>query len=128
MVRGSATQFKFKMPYLYDELEWITIKFWQTNNPNTSLPITKYKSNCSEPASYEICVSLSASETARFSDKYKAKVQLRTKPFAGEPFGSREHLVTVYPMRDDIMEEDPMLPPTPTDEEWIILDGHTIVD
>lgn len=83
MIRGTTAQFKFKLPYSKDELEWITIKFWQPNNSDTSLPITKYKSNCSELVSHEICVSLSANETAKFSDKYKAMVQLMAQPFDG---------------------------------------------
>jgi hypothetical protein len=129
MIRGTTAQFKFKLPYSNGQLDWVTIKFWQPGNMDSRLPITKTKSNCSVTEnSNEICVSLTATETAIFSDKYKAKVQMRAQPFAGAPFGSRQHLFTVYPMLDDIIDEDPTVEPeVPTQEGWIILDGETIV-
>ena len=128
MIRGTTAQFKFKLPYSKDELEWITIKFWQPGNPSNQLPLTKIKSNCSESNVNEICVSLSATETAIFSDKYKVKVQLRAQPYAGAPFGSKQQLVTVYPMLDDIIDDDDTNDsPAPTEEGWIILDGNPIV-
>ena len=129
MIRGTTAQFKFKLPYSYDELTNITIKFWQPGNPSGSLPIYKHKSNCEERVEKEIYVSLRPSETALFSDKYKAKLQLRAQPSIGAPFGSKEQLVTVYPMPDDIIIDDPSIEPgTPTEEGWIILDGDTIAD
>lgn len=130
MIRGTTAQFKFKLPYSYDALEWITIKFWQPNNLDKSLPITKDKTMCSSTNNInEICVSLSATETAKFLDKYKAKVQLRAQPAFGSPFGSKEQLITVYPMLDDIINEDEIIePPTPTEDGWIILDGETVVN
>ena len=129
MIRGTTAQFKFKLPYSYDELENITIRFWQPGNYNQSLPILKYKTNCSETVAKEICVSLRPSETALFSDKYKAKMQLRAQPHFGSQFGSKEILVTVYPMPDDIIIDDPTIgPDTPVDDEWIILDGQEITN
>ena len=123
------SQFKFKLPYSYDEIETLTIRFWQPGNPDDSLPIIKHKNNCSERVEKEIYVSLRASETAVFSDKYKAKMQLRAQPYLGAPFGSKEHLVTVYPMPDDIIIDDPTIEPEPpTEDGWVILDGETIVD
>ena len=130
MIRGTTAQFKFKLPYSYCELEWITIKFWQPGNPSERLPITKTKTNCSttdDPT--ELCVSLSATETAIFSDKYKGKVQLRAQPFANGSFGSTQQTFTVYPMHDGIIDEDiPEEPDTPpvAREEWIVLDGGTV--
>ena len=131
MIRGTTAQFKFKLPYDKDSLEWVTIKFWQPGNIDERLPITKTKSNCSTTDDQkEICVSLSAIETAMFSDKYKGKVQLRAQPSFGAPFGSRQQSFTVYPMLDDILDDDPTVEPDipPTEDEWIILDGETIVD
>lgn len=131
MIRGTTAQFKFKLPYSKEALDWITIKFWQPGNPSGQLPITKTKTNCSSTdSSNEICVSLSATETSLFSDKYKAKVQLRAQPAFGAPFGSRQQSFTVYPMLDEIIEENPTIDPeTPSTEEgWIILDGETVVD
>lgn len=127
MIRGTTAQFKFKLPYTKAELEWVTIKFWQPNNPNKFLPITKDKSMCGgDPDSKEIYVSLTAEETSRFSDKYKAKAQLRALHSAsGTVFGSRTQLITVYPMSDDILEENPMLP-TEIKEDWVIFDAGTV--
>lgn len=131
MIRGTTAQFKFKLPYSISSLEWVTIKFWQPGNPNEQLPITKIKTNCSSTDNEnEICVSLSATETALFSDKYKARVQLRAQPALGAPFGSRQQTFTVYPMLDEIIEQDPTTePPTSsTKDEWIILDGGLVVN
>lgn len=48
------------------------------------------------------------------------------QPFDGARFGSKQRLITVYPMRNDMIEDDdPTIePPTPTEEGWIILDGN----
>ena len=135
MIRGTTAQFKFKLPYSYNELEWITIKFWQPGNPNLS-PIIKRKTECSPVAgTTEICTSLTCEETARFSDKYKAKVQLRAQPDAmlhQAPFGCKEQFITVYPMSDDLIEDDintPIEPPIPPiSDEWVSLDGGTIIE
>lgn len=128
MIRGTTAQFKFKLPYSYSQLSNITIQFWQPGNLSQSLPIIKDKTNCSELIQNEIYVSLRPSETALFSDRYKAKMQLRATPNIGAPFGSKEHLITVYPMPDDIIIDDPTIEPdVPTQEEWIILDGDAIV-
>lgn len=127
MIRGTTAQFKFKLPYSYNELDNITIKFWQPGNYSKSLPLFKYKHNCSESVANEICVSLRPSETALFSDRYKAKMQLRAQPYLGGPFGSKEVLIAVYPMPDDIIIDDPSIDPeTPVEDEWIILDGQEI--
>ena len=130
MIRGTTAQFKFTLPYKKGSLEWLTIKFWQPGNPSEQLPITKTLANCSSTNNpNEICVSLSATETAMFSDKYKARVQLRAQPFADAPFGSRQQLFTVYPMLDDIIEDDSAADPEiPTEHGWMILDGEAVVD
>lgn len=127
MIRGTTAQFKFTLPYTKDECEWITIKFWQPNNPTKLLPITRTKDDCDAPSdSKEIYVSLTAEETSRFLDKFKAKAQLRAQA-NGTVFGSKPRLITVYPMPDDIIEEDPNMPPE-NEEGWIILDGEVVTD
>lgn len=126
MIRGTSAQFKFKLPYTYDEIQTMTIKFWQPGNPDRALPIIKQKHNCSELAEDGIYVSLRPSETAKFSDRYKAKMQLIAQPYFGATFGSKERLITVYPMPDDIIIDDTD-PDIPVIEEWIILDGGTVV-
>lgn len=132
MIRGTTASFKFKLPYSYDEIDTVMIKFWQSGNPSSSLPIYKYKQHCEARTDNEIYVSLRPSETALFSDKYKAKVQLRACSVAGEAFGCTERLFTVYPMPDDIMlddytvfESDPILN-VQTEDGWVVLDGNTI--
>ena len=129
MIRGTTAQFKFTMPYSKDEWEWIRIKFWQPNNPSKLLPITRTKDDCSttdDPR--ELFVSFTAEETARFLDKYKAKVQLRAQhSLTGAVFGTKQQLITVYPMLNDIIEEDPTIPPA-DENRFIIIDGGSIVD
>ena len=126
MIRGTTAQFKFKLPCIKNELLWATIKFWQPNNTNEFLPITKKLEDCDAPDdSKELYVSLTPEETKRFSDKYKAKVQLRAQNLDGTTFGCRPKLISVYPMRDDIIDEDPTLP-AENDEGFIVLDGETI--
>lgn len=129
MIRGTTAQFKFKLPYPKNELQWATMKFWQPGNTHESLPITKKLEHCDSPDdSTELCVSLTADETMRFSEKRKAKVQLRAQHVeSGTVFGSRPQLFTVYPMNDEILEEDPTLP-AENEEGWIILDGETVTD
>ena len=129
MIRGTTAQFKFKLPYSYEEVTNITIKFWQPGNPSNLLPIFKYKHHCEKIASNEICVSLRPSETALFSDMYKAKMQLAARPEVGNIFGTKERLITVYPMPDDIIIDDPTISPDQTTAgDWIIFDGGTIVE
>lgn len=130
MIRGTTAQFKFKLPYPKEELLWATIKFWQQDNPNPFLPITKKLEHCDAPAnSKELYVSLTSDETFRFSEKRKAKVQIRAQHGpSGTIFGNHPQLITVYPMNDHILdEEDPIMPENNKDG-WIILDGETITD
>lgn len=129
MIRGTTPQFKFIIPYPKNEMEWVRIKFWQPNNPSKLLPITRTIDNCKTTDNpKELIVSLTAEETKRFVDKYKAKMQFRAKHLlTGTIFGTPEQLLTIYPMRDDIIEEDPTIPPA-NEEGWIVLDGRSITD
>lgn len=122
MIRGTTAQFKFKLPYPKEEISWITIRFWQPNNPSDLLPITK-KENCCVVLDNpnEVYVSLTAEETARFSDKYKAKLQLRgLHTSSGTVFGNKPKLITVYPMDNGVIQEDSPV------GEYIIYDGKEI--
>ena len=127
MIRGTSTTFKIKLPVAINDCTWIRIKFWQPNNPSELLPITRTKDHCSttdDPT--ELLVSLTAEETARFSDKYKGKMQYRAlHEGSSTVFGNLPWLFTVYPMRDDIIEEDPILPPV-NEENLLIFDGGII--
>lgn len=127
MIRGTNAPFTFKLPYQENEIQWVTIKFWQDNN-SSLLPIKKELSHCSFPNNpYELYVELTEKETMRFSDKVKAKVQLRAQAVDGRVFGSHETLITVYPMNDDILDGDiDDVLPDEDENGWVILDGSTI--
>lgn len=127
MIRGTTAQFKFQLPYPKGELLWATIQFWQPGNPNQFDPITKKLIHCDGPDDApELYVSLTTEETMRFSEKYKGKVQLRAQHAnSGAVFGSRTILFPVYPMNDEILDEDPALPAV-NEEGWVILDGKPI--
>lgn len=133
MIRGTTAQWKFIFPYTEDQIQEIMIMFWQQNNPSKSLPLIKRKTDCrwNESATNECYVSLRPSETALFSDKYKAKMQLTVTPIyeLGLPFGNQETLITVYPMPDNIIPDGPEFDPTvPTENGWSYLDGGNIVE
>lgn len=125
MIRGTTAQFRFKLPCTKGELEWATIKFWQNNNPSVLLPITKTLDHCGQPESSDyLYVALTAEETLRFSDRYKANVQLRARhALSGTVFSMKPYLITVYPYED---QNDPPIPDTPADGGFIILDGGEI--
>lgn len=136
MIRGTATQWKCVFKYTKDQIQDVMIMFWQPNNPSESLPIIKRKYDCAwnDSATNECYVSLRPSETALFSDKYRAKMQVKVTPNAefGLPFGSKENLITVYPMPDNMMPDDPTPEdpedvPIPPDGEWAYLDGGSII-
>lgn len=130
MIRGTTAQFKFSLPCEKSQLLWATIRFWQPGNTSNGLPIEKTLDHCSSTENpYELCVNLTSEETMNFSDKFKAKVQLRAYcPDTGSVFASHQQSITVYPIHDEIVRpEDPVLPPT-DNEGWYILDGESIVD
>ena len=133
MVRGTTAQFKFSLPYDYSEIEVARVVFWQPgNNGTTEAPLPIYKSLaqcCGTNNPKELSVTLSQSETLRFSDKLKAKVQLSAKTFEGTRFASKQELITVYPIYDDSIlgdDDDIVIPPDIDNDGFIILDGETI--
>lgn len=108
MIRGTTAQFKFKLPYPTWEFQDAVMTFWQPSNPNFGEPIKKKLEHCdSFNSTSELCVSLSAEETARFSDRFKAKVQLRALHVAsGTIIGCTPQIVPVYPMFDALIKEE----------------------
>ena len=130
MVRGTTARFKFTLPYMKSELQWVTIKFWQPGNVGTTrapLPIIKELTHCDSPeGSTELYVSLTAEETSRFSDRLKAKVQLRARHQGGTVIGTRAKLIPVYEMDDDILNNNHEWPIE--QDEWVVLDGDVIVE
>ena len=130
MIRGTNAQFKFRLPYNYSELEVVKIVFWQPENTGPSLdrplPIIKVLEQCSpSDIPNELCITLNQEETLRFSEERKAYVQLHAKTVEGIPIASREQMITVYPIYDDSILEDEILP-TPDYDGWVLLDGSTI--
>ncbi len=133
MIRGTTQPFKITLPCKNTDLEYITIFFLQNNNPNINLPRIKTLTDCGPrndngelDGTNNISVSLNAWETAQFSDRYKATMQLRAKPIHGVEFAMPKYLITVYPMSDDLINVNPILPPE-TSDEWVVLDGDIIV-
>ena len=134
MIRGTTAQFKFQLPYNVRELDVVKITFWQNDyyGPNTTrpLPIVKVLSQCSETSiPNELLVFLNKEETLRFSDDRKAYVQIQAKTVEGNAFASKQEVITVYPVYDDSILDDEILPtPSPDDDGFVILDGSTIVN
>lgn len=130
MIRGTNAQFKFKLPYNYAEIELVKITFWQPENDgpadNRPLPILKVLEQCSPTDQpNELSVTLNQEETLRFSEERKAYVQLRAQTVDGIPIASPQKQITVYPIYDDSILDEEILP-TPDYDGLIILDGSTI--
>ena len=132
MIRGATAQFKFKIPYNTQDINVVKITFWQENynGPNITrpLPIIKSIGQCVRDAfNNEILVSLDKEETLRFKDDRKAYVQFQAKTVSGNTFASKKELITVYPVYDDSILDDNIMPtPTPEDNGLIILDGSEV--
>jgi hypothetical protein len=143
MIRGTTAGFKFTLPYPLGRLAEIQVTFWQEGYKGSEyarLPIVK-KFEDFDPSdeSTQFTATLTALETKRFTDKLKARMQLvaRTRAIVDsegkeiEPsvrFASRETLITVYPINDDIKDDNPEdIAPT-DDDGWVILDGQVIAN
>ena len=134
MIRGTAQPFKFKIPCNFSEISKATIVFWQENyyGPDTTrpLPIIKVLSQCRQGNSpQELLVTLNKEETLRFTDKRKAYVQINAEVIDGLPFGNKPEMITVYPVYDDSILDDNIIPtPSPDDDgSIVVLDGSTII-
>ena len=150
MIRGTTATFKFKMPHQLQYIDQVKVTFWQNGHygiAGSELPKSKIytpKTTCeslpeNDPyhTSTDLIVVLSGSETKAFTDKLKARVQIKASniaytnengvTIAASTFGSRPQLFTVYPMEDGIIDgvydED-----MPTENNgYIILSGGNIV-
>ena len=130
MIRGTHALFKFNIPYNCADLKLVKITFWQPGNKGASadrpLPIVKVLDQCGLTNNpNELAVVLSQEETLRFSDKAKAYVQLRATCKDGRIFASKQEQITVYPIYDDTILGDVILP-SPDDDGQIILDGGRV--
>lgn len=142
MVRGTTAQFQFKLPYSKYDVEVAEVSLWQPNNFNGlneeyPLPIKKnYTQKLSESGSvitegpwnwvddYTLSIKVWELETLTFSDKLKAKIQLRGTA-NGVTFASAQELITVYPIYGD-HPLNPDIPSEPDEDGYIILDGDDI--
>lgn len=130
MIRGTTAQFKFELPYNVSELTLVKITFWQPGNPGPSesrpLPIIKVLEQCiTTDRPDELLVFLNKEETLRFSEERKAYVQIQGKVVDGSTFASKKEMITVYPIYDDSILGDEILP-TPTPDGLIFLTGSVI--
>lgn len=130
MIRGTTAQFKFELPYDVSELILVKITFWQPGNPGPSesrpLPIIKVLEQCiTTDRPDELLVFLNKEETLRFSEERKAYVQIQGKVVDGSTFASKKEMITVYPIYDDSILGDEILP-TPTPDGLIFLTGSVI--
>lgn len=132
MVRGTTAQFRFKLPYDVYDISMIKITFWQEgyNGPDTTrpLPIVKVLEQCSQSnRPNELIVKLNKEETLRFTDERKAYVQLQGKTISQTAFASKKVAITVYPVYDDSILDDDIVPtPVPDENGVVILDGAVI--
>jgi hypothetical protein len=130
MIRGTNAEFRFDLTCNFDELKQARVTFWQDGNTgpaeNRPLPIVKVLEQC-KPGSHErqLSVVLNREETLRFSDVRKAYVQLWAERLDGTPIASFEQMITVYPIGDDSVLDEEILP-TPDYDDWVYLDGSVI--
>ncbi len=128
MIRGTTANFRFKLPYIVQQVKTATINFWQKNNSGTldaPLPIIKNLKSCTTTDDpYELSVTLSPHETARFSATLKGNVQLDAVTIEGVKFGCKPQLFNVYPNKNPLpgIPDDPL----PGGDGIIIFDGGTI--
>ena len=131
MVRGTTAQFKFNLPYDFNDLKVVKITFWQPGNNGPEkkrpLPIIKgLESFVESQTPKELSVTLTQEETLRFSDKTKAYVQLRATSIDGHSFASKQETLTVYPVYDESILDDGAITPPPSDDGWSYLDGGIV--
>ena len=130
MIRGTTAQFKFNLPYVFKDLIYAEIIFWQKGDSFSdahSVIITKDINSCSgDRNKKEVYVSLTQSDTLKFSDKKHGYVQFRGKVIDGNVFASKQESFIVYPVvSDDILGE--VNPPTDHDNDgWVIVNGGSV--
>ena len=134
MIRGTTAYFKFIMPYDYNQLVSAEVICWQEGyagpSESRALPIVKTLAHCAPTSkSNELSVSLTPEETARFTDRRKAYIQMAATTIEGSRFGSLKKELIVYPMKGDDIEDivtPPAPPEDPDGDGWVILDGENI--
>lgn len=122
MLKGANTEFLFTLPCDYSNLQSIEIVFWQDNynGPSVmrSLPITKQLNQCCQGrTSTQLSVILTSEETARFSEKRKAYVQMIGVTKNAQPVVHLKKMIPVYPIYNE---------PTIHGTDVVYLDGGLI--
>lgn len=137
MVRGTTAAFKFNLPYELQYIAEARVVFWQEGYKGTlsnRLPIVKnYPADSgfrANPTSKELVVVLTEADTRAFTDKLKARVQMKAVYAVSDQergtFASRPQSFTVYPIDDEIMDGAIGEDTTVTQEGYIILDGQEL--
>lgn len=110
MIRGTNQQFKFSIPYNFDDLTDVKIAFWQEENSGTedyALPIIKTKNDCTANAFGTVMyVTLNSKESLAFVVDRKAFVQMRATTVDGFTFGCRKKPFTVYPINEELLPDE----------------------
>lgn len=142
MIRGTTAVFKFTLPHELQHIAEAKVVFWQEGYKGTltnPLPIKKEYKNSKDfvgVTSKDLVVVLYGSETKAFTDKLKARVQLKavSEEYTDEngqiikstSLGTVPQLFTVYPMDDNIIDGT-IDENTQTQGGYVILDGGNIV-
>jgi hypothetical protein len=118
MIRGTTAPFKFNVPYAWKEICAIEATFTQKKDDGSQLSIikaydTRWNVNIN-PGGFTpdvdnpniVYVVLDPEETLRFSDKRKAKVQIKVYCQHKGTVANKPVLFTVYPINNDSILED----------------------
>jgi hypothetical protein len=150
MIRGTTATFKFKMPHQLQYIDQASVTFWQDGYygiPGSELPKSiNYtpRATCEtlpedDPyrTSTDLIVILGGSQTKAFTDKLKARVQMKASnveytdengiKVAASTFGSRPELFTVYPMDNGIIDGIYGEDMPEASNGYVILSGGNIV-
>ena len=99
LIRGAYEQYKFKIPYKFNELAKVEITFKQKKHDGTILVIVKNKKDCAvkHEKSNIVYTKLTQEETLRFASDAKVLMQWRALTNNGVAFSSPVKKITVYP-------------------------------
>lgn len=102
--------------------------FTPSNITDDMVMLELVNANTEAVSKKELCVTLDPTETMRFSDKIKARVQMRAQHISGVVIPTFVEYVTVYPMQDDLANDDLGGGTGTIDGHagWIILDGQSV--
>ena len=103
MIRGACEQYRFKIPYTFDQIDKIRITFKQKHTNGTIVEIVKTKADCVVigDKTNVVYTKLTQEETLEFTEDRKAYVQWRALTKDDIPFSSRIKQITVYPTLDE---------------------------